>query len=168
MTVGLITLNWFKLSKTAVLFLEKKLFCGISAFLLLLNTKMLWLCGLMRSKSKEILIQMLMFSSRFQATMILSSLYHTFTCHSVSVSHRCLTLDLVKMILCRVHLTQSLKTNAWIWSIFICPFWASKSSQMEPHQLIGGSTLSTFCFTGLINISTGQNTWLASGIRAAV
>ena len=147
MTVGLITLNWFKLSKTAVLFLEKKLFCGISAFLLLLNTKMLWLCGLMRSKSKEILIQMLMYSFRFQATMILSSLYHTFTCHSVSVSHRCLTLDLVIMILFRVHLTQSSRTNAWIWSIYlgiIFPSWASKSSQMEFHQLIGVITLSTY------------------------
>lgn len=35
----------------------------------------------------------------YQAAMILSSLFHTFTCHSVSVSHRCLNLDLLGITL---------------------------------------------------------------------
>jgi len=35
----------------------------------------------------------------YQATMILSSLYHTFSCHSVELSHRCLSLDLLGITL---------------------------------------------------------------------
>ncbi len=31
--------------------------------------------------------------------MILSSLYHTFSCHSVELSHRCLSLDLLGITL---------------------------------------------------------------------
>ena len=55
----------------------------------------------------------------FQACMILSSLYHTFTCHSQQWSENCLTLDLIgiTMALLATYLSG-------IYYAFWCaPFW---------------------------------------------